>query len=657
MSHEIIAQDPEQLAVHGGTRARLRGSRCTVCDTYFFPHRWECAIDQAACVDVELSTEGTVHVATYVHKPSYGKQAVDTAGYAVGQIDLPEGPRIQATLVGGPEITWERGDRVHLTTESLGTDSDGRTVLAYRFAAGAADAPAPQVGWMASDAASRWHDRVFTILQDRQLTFGELSRWVDTMAASFVENGVGRGDRVLVHLPNGYEVLVFQLAAWRIGAIAVPVIPIYRQRELDYIVATVTPKVVVTVASLPDRTPPSEFDEILATAGVDGTVKYLVGGSADGWIAAPASAPDGVELAALPEPAGPDDTCLILFTSGTTSSPKGAQLTSRSLVKATSAWVEIGIGYDDVALAIAPLAHIAGLIAGGLVPLTVGCRAVILTRWDPDHAVVLIDQHEATFSCGATVFLQDLVDRYEKAPASLHRLSHFISGGAATPPALIHRAEAAGMKASRAYGGTETAGVITLSSPNAPLERRAEYDGRLVPGVDVKIVDEAGNELPRGKEGSLLIKGEQVMLGYTDKIVTAEQLQDGWFNPGDLGLLTDDNWLKITGRTKDIVNRGGEKFSSRDIEEAILAHHTVARVAVTAVPHERFGEVVGAWIVLQPDSTWEGPDELVTHLLGLGMAKAKLPAHWTVIEQLPMTTSGKVQKHMLRLESSENDHK
>ena len=506
-------------------------------------------------------------------------------------------------------------------------------------------ATAQHVGTLAETAAQRWPDRTFAVLEDRELTFAELSRWVDTIAADLAERGVAAGDRVLVHLPNGYEVLLFQLAAWRLGAVAVPVVTIYRRRELAFIVREVQPAAVVTTAALSHRDSRAEFDEILAAAGQTGTVRYLIDGDAQGWLGVPLPAGP---VSLPPNPAGPDECCLVLFTSGTTADPKGVRLSSRALVTATEAWIGIGAGRHDVTLAIAPLAHIAGMIPGGLLPLTVGCRVVILPRWDVDVAVPLIERHKATLSCGATVFLQDLVDRYATEPPEVHRLSHFVSGGAPTPPDLVRRAEAVGMRASRAFGMTETAGVITLAPADADLERRATHDGRLVEAVEAKVVDEAGEDLGRGVEGALRIRGPQNLMSYTDTRLTAEQIQDGWFDPGDRAVITEDNWLRITGRTKDIINRGGEKFSARDIEEAILSCSSVSRVAVVALPDERFGEKVGAFLVLAEGASWEGEGALIAHLMALGLAKAKIPVVWTVLDQLPVTPSGKVQKHVLK---------
>jgi acyl-CoA synthetase (AMP-forming)/AMP-acid ligase II len=501
------------------------------------------------------------------------------------------------------------------------------------------------LGSLAAVAAARWPDREFAVIGDRRLSYTELSAWTDAVAHDLVAHGVGPGDNVLVHLPNCLEVIVAQLAAWRIGAVAVPVVAIYRERELSYILRDSPPAVLVTAWSIGDRKPARELDRILAEAGLTPRIRYLVSGEEAGWSPFPGS--EARPAGELPDPADPDACCLVLYTSGTTSAPKGARLSSRAIFAAVASWDELRIGPDDVALAVAPLAHIAGMNPGCLVPLRTGCRVAILPRWNPEDALELIDREKATFSTGANVFLRDLVEYYERAPEGLHRLRDFVSGGAATPPSLVERADALGIQASRAYGMTETAGVIAIAGADAPLERRANFDGQVVNGAEVIAVGEAGEPLPPETEGDLRIRGPHLLLAYTDPVVSAAQLRDGWFDPGDVGIVTEDGWLRITGRTKDIINRGGEKFSAREIEEAILAHPSIADAAVIPVPHPRFGEAVCAFVVIGSGREWVGEEEMAKHLLSMSLARAKTPVEWHVTDTIPTTLTGKVQKHRL----------
>ena len=392
----------------------------------------------------------------------------------------------------------------------------------------------------------------------------------------------------------------------------------------------------------------AELEAALARAGLAPVVRYRLEGAHGDWSSIPSLEGETGDGATLPDPAAPGDCCLILYTSGTTSAPKGAMLSSSALDAATRAWERLALTVDDVALGIAPLAHIAGLVPACLVPMTVGCRVAILPRWDPDVAVAIIDRERATFSTGANVFLKDLVDRYERGDARrLHKLTYFVSGGAATPPPLVERAHALGMGAMRAYGMTETAGVVSMAEHDAPLARKANFDGHLVDTVEVRVVDERGNDLPPGTEGFLRIRGPQMMLGYTDEALNAQQFHDGWFDPGDIGSVDDQRWLQITGRTKDIVNRGGEKFSARDIEESILRHDDVADTAVIPIPDERFGEAVCAFVVAREGAVEPTPEQIAEAMLRSGIAKGKVPVEWHVVDKIPTTATGKVKKFEL----------
>ncbi len=502
------------------------------------------------------------------------------------------------------------------------------------------------VGWFATRASARWGDREFAEFDGRRISFAELSTWVDRVAADLVGHGIEPGDRVLVQLPNCLEVIVLQLAALRIGAVAVPVVSIYREHEVKQIVADCRPQAVATVDDLRGRRLGEELERCLETAGIETGVRYMLEGSRQGWSEFPSLAGAEPARGDLPEPADPGNCCLILYTSGTTSAPKGVMLSSSALIAATAAWERLALGPEDVALAVAPLAHIAGMVPGCLVPLTVGSRVTIMPRWDADEAVRVIERERVTFSTGANVFLKDLVEAYERQP-STHKPNHFVSGGSATPPELVERATALGLGAVRAYGMTETAGVISMAEHDAPLERKACFDGRLIDSVEMRVVDAEGNDLPPGSEGTLLIRGPQLMLGYTDPEVNELQFRDGWFDPGDIGAVDAERWLRITGRTKEIINRGGEKFSVRDIEEAILRHPDVNDAAVIPVPDERFGETVGAFVVIRDGCVPPALAEVSELLLEEGLAKAKLPVAWHTIERIPTTPSGKVKRFEL----------
>jgi acyl-CoA synthetase len=506
-----------------------------------------------------------------------------------------------------------------------------------------------RIGDLIPRRAHRFPDRELFLFEGRRISYGMFAAWVELVAANMVAEGVTRGDRVMVQLPNCLEALVLQAAAFRIGAINVPVIPIYREHETRQIFVDVRPAVVAVAHALGDRTPHAEVDAILGELGLVPKVKYIVGGVPPGWsTVAPCTGDVLTSPVSVPEPASADEPALLLYTSGTTSAPKGAYLTSRALIAHLHNMATVA-DLDDrsVIAAGTPLSHLGGFIAGLILPAYLGARSVILPRWHPDSAVDLIEREQVSVMMGATVFLHDLVERYAAGGRTGHRLTKYMCAGAAIPPQLIRDADAVGIFATRNYGMTETAGICTGATSVDPLDKRAQWDGRVLPGMEIEAVDHHRRPLPGGSQGELRIRGAQLFSGYTDAAATANQLDDdGWFYPGDIGVVVD-GWVRMTGRSKDIVNRGGEKFSAQDIEQALVSHPDIASAAVTAIPDDRFGEAVGAWITLAVNARWDGPDRYLRHLDQLGLARAKFPVEWHVLEAIPTSPTGKIQKFRL----------
>ncbi len=505
-----------------------------------------------------------------------------------------------------------------------------------------------RVGDLIPARAARFPDRELFRFAERRVSYAEFDSWVTAVAADMHRHGVTRGDRILVQLPNCLEALVLQVAALRIGAIDVPVIPIYRTHETRQIIADTRPAVIAAADGLGSRRPQHEIDCILRDLGHQPAIRYSVGPPSDAWRPLPDADPPGTAGTDLPEPADPGDAALILYTSGTTSAPKGAILDSRSLLAQIRNMVSSAALDETTVLAVGtPLSHLSGFVAGLLLPAYLGARAVILPSWRPEEAVEVIDAERVTTMMGATVFLQDLVSQYAGDAAPGHRLGHYMCAGSAIPPGLIDDADRVGIFATRHYGMTETAGICTGSDRSDPAQRRREWDGRVLPGMQIQAVDDDRRPLADGCAGELRIRGPQLFSGYTDPGLNAAQFDaDGWFYPGDIGVL-DDGWLRMTGRSKDIVNRGGEKFSTQDIEQALLTHPDIVAAAVTAVPDSRLGEAVGAWIVLADGVSWPGPSSYLRHLDSAHLAKAKFPVEWHVVQQIPTTASGKVQKYAL----------
>jgi acyl-CoA synthetase (AMP-forming)/AMP-acid ligase II len=270
------------------------------------------------------------------------------------------------------------------------------------------------LGALVPDAAARHPDREMFAFEGRRVTYGEFERWTRAASSALVRAGVRPGDRVLVQLANCLEALVVQIAAFRAGAVDVPVVPIYRRHEMRQILADCRPAAVCTAAALGDRAPVDELDALLDELDLRPVAKWLVGGAKDGWDAVPDA--DG-PVENLPDPAPPDEPALLLYTSGTTAAPKGALLSSRAVVAHMVNFRDVlGAGEHTVTLAATPLSHLGGFVAAVVFPAFLGGRSVIMTGWRPDEAMTVLESERVTLMMGATVFLADMVSRYEQGP-------------------------------------------------------------------------------------------------------------------------------------------------------------------------------------------------------------------------------------------------
>lgn len=493
-------------------------------------------------------------------------------------------------------------------------------------------------------AATEFGEREFVRCEGVALSYASFYERCEAFARALVGSGVLPRQRVIIFLPNCLEALVAVAAAWRMGAIAVPVVPIYREHELRSILTDVSAAAVITSSESRGRDLSAEVDAILA-GGTSAPARFVVGAPRSGW--APFGG-DGHDAELPPIDRETDAEALWLYTSGTTSSPKGVRLAGSAVLAASQKYRDgLGICSTDVAITISPLTHITGLLAALLIPLTTGSRTVVMGRWEVDAGARLIARESVTWSIGAAVFLTDLVEYYEQHPELAWRLDCFISGGASTSPDLIRRADAVGVHAVRLYGMSEACGPVTMMSRSEPLERRATSDGRVASGMEVKVVDDDGRSLPTGSEGRILTRGDSLLIGYTDPALTSAQVRDGWFDTGDVGTVDDDGWMRITGRTKDIINRGGEKFSAADIEGAVERALAGAKVAVAPLPDHRLGEQVAAFVALSPTTPEFDPALAHDALLAGGLAKSKVPVVWFIVDELPMSATGKVQKNRL----------
>jgi acyl-CoA synthetase len=495
---------------------------------------------------------------------------------------------------------------------------------------------------MLERAAHQWPTRPALAEGDQQFSYAELDALARRAAGWLAAAGIGPGDVICWQTPNWWEAHLVGLAVWQLGAVSNPIVPFYREHELRQILEQVHPAAVVTADTYRGFAHAEAFDDLLAEAGLRDVVKIIIRGDRPGWTRFDELVSHSYKT--RPAATSAVDPCLILFTSGTTSTPKGAVHSSQSLLAETrqlaDAW---GLGWADAAYMAAPLQHITGVLNAMSIPLMTGACAILAERWDADQAVRDIVERHATYTAGATVFLQELTAAARQADVRLP-LRNFACGGAPVPMSVMEASEAQGIPASRVYGMTELPTVTVMNAAD-DFDHRAWTDGRIAAGVEVRAVAD-GRDVPVGEDGELVVRGPERMLGYLRAADNASAIdEDGWFRTGDVGAIDHDGHLRITGRLKDVINRGGEKFSAREIEDLLVAHPGVGSAAVVPNPDARLGEVPVAYVVLEDRSVSDS--DLVAYVATAGLAKQKTPVAWHFLDALPMTPSGKVKKFEL----------
>jgi cyclohexanecarboxylate-CoA ligase len=487
-------------------------------------------------------------------------------------------------------------------------------------------------------------DAVALIDAAHRLRFADWDRLAAAAARGLLGLGVRPGDVVAYQLPNWWEAAVVFLAAARVGAVVNPVLPMFRERELAFILRQSGASVLVIpgefrgcdypalVASVRDEAPQLRTVVVTRADAPPGSVAF------DALLGAGGAPPAGdVDADAL---------LMLMYTSGTTADPKGVLHTHNTLLAEVRSLERMhAFSPADRTLMPSPLTHISGVIHAILTPAVLGTSAVLMEHWDADAGLALIAAEGVTYMVGAPTFLEDLSER---APAGGTSLRLFSCGGAAVSPALIRRARAAlGCVAKRVYGSTEFPTITTTDAADAET-MGIESEGRVIAPAELRIVDDAGRPLPAGAEGEVQARGPECCVGYADAALNADAFTaDGWFRTGDLGTVDAAGYLRITGRLKEIVIRKGEKFSLGEIEAAVARHPAVAEAAVVALPDARRGERACAVVILRPGGVLTLAD-LAAFLQSAGLARQKVPEQLEIVAALPRTDSGKVHRAALR---------
>ena len=483
-----------------------------------------------------------------------------------------------------------------------------------------------------------------------EATYDELLRDVVTVSSQLAALGLRRGDVLCVQLPNWTEAVVYTYAAARLGAVACPVTTIYRQRELAFILERTQCKVVVVpsvyrghdyaamVRGLADRLPDLQHIICVGPTKVPGVVpsERILGAA---------------EPAPLPPVAAADDVAVLAFTSGTTGEPKGVMHSHASMHAAIDDLVvHAGYGSGLTSLVISPYGHLTGFTWGILMPLRGGGEVVLLESWDAERALDLIAEYVVTFTMGATPFLSDLLDAAGRRDDAAFP-DIFVCGGAPIPPVLVERAvREHGTRVVAVWGMSEyPVGTATAVGDDPTLA--STTDGRPAGAAEVVVVDAGGRPVAMGEEGDIVIRGPGRFLGYFKRPdLDAESLTtDGYLKTGDRARLLDERGhIRISGRTKDIIIRGGENIPVVEVENLLLTHPAIREVALVPVPHDRLGETACACLVLQRDATAPTLADLGAFLAELGVARQFTPESLQVMTELPRTPSGKIQKFALR---------
>lgn len=478
-----------------------------------------------------------------------------------------------------------------------------------------------------------------------RLSYRQLDERVGRIARGLAAVGVGRQDVVTFQLPNCWEFLAVSLACVRIGAVANPVMPIFRQHELNFMLNFGESRVFIVpgvfrgfdyeamARGMLPGLPHLKQLVVLGGAGEDSFEQVLLGDTTP-----------PLEGPAL----GPDDVALLMYTSGTTGEPKGVMHTSNTLFSNLHAYIEtMALGSGDVILGASPMAHLTGYAYLAMLPVILNATTVLQDIWEARRALQIVRAEGVTFSMASTPFVADLCGAVEAGEATTEAFNTFCCAGAPIPPVLIERAhKVLGMRLCSAWGMTEN-GAVTVTEPARALEMSGISDGRPLRGMEVKVVDPAGQAVATGVSGELLVRGASLFAGYLKRPHLNGVNAEGWFDTGDVATVDAAGYIRITGRSKDVVIRGGENIPVVEIENLLYQHPAVSVVAIVGYPDKRLGERVCAFVTVKEGARFSF-EEMVAYLESRQVARQYFPERLEIAEALPRTPSGKLQKFKLR---------
>jgi cyclohexanecarboxylate-CoA ligase len=493
----------------------------------------------------------------------------------------------------------------------------------------------------------------------RRFTYRELATLADRIAVGLSRLGVGRNDVVAMQLPNWWQFSLLYLACSRLGAVLNPLMPIFRERELGFMLKHGEAKILVVpklfrnfdhegmARSLQSQLPSLKRVVVVDGEGADNFDTLL---TKPEW----EKQPDAAKILAANRP-GPDDITQLIYTSGTTGEPKGVMHSANTLMANIIPYAErLKLGKDDIVLMASPLAHQTGFMYGLMMPIMLRASVILQDVWDPAKATEIIRQEGVTFTMASTPFLTDLTRAVSETGKGVPSLKTFLCAGAPIPGPLVEQARSTlGAKIVSAWGMTEN-GAVTLIKLDDDDNLAFTTDGCALPGAEVRVVDAEGKPLPPGEIGRLVVRSCSNFGGYLKRPQWNGTDAEGWFDTGDLARIDAGGYIRISGRSKDVIIRGGENIPVVEIEALLYKHPAVAQVAIVAYPDGRLGERACAVIVPKAGQTIDFA--AMTEFLKLQkLAMQYIPERLVVRDAMPATPSGKIQKFRLREMLREGD--
>lgn len=510
-----------------------------------------------------------------------------------------------------------------------------------------------------NEAVQQYPDKVALVSyktedqSEKSFTYREMLHTANKISLGLKRLGVQKQDIVSCQLPNWWEFTLLYIACRRIGAILNPLMPIFRERELSFMLKHTESKVFIVpkvfrkfdheklAYQLQRNTETLEHVVVVGGEGENSFEKLLLNHGLDN---------DPQILNTLNDVTiTADDIAQLVFTSGTTGEPKGVMHSANTLFSNIVPYAKrLHLSKDDVIFMGSPMAHQTGFMYGLIMPVLLKAKAVLQDVWDVNTAIDLIHKHQVTFTMASTPFLNDLSEAVLDTHQSLDSLKLFLCAGAPIPSTLVQKArQNLGVKVISAWGMTEC-GAVTTTRPEDDDERSFNTDGLPLPGVEVKIVDDHGEILPPHQSGTLMIRSCSNFGGYMKRPHLNETSEDGWFDTGDIAYQDEQGYIRIAGRKKDVIIRGGENIPVAEVESLIYLHPDIATVALVPYPDDRMGEKACAIVKLKEGAEQIVLKDLVDFLKMHNLANQYLPERLEVWEDIPITPSGKIQKFKLR---------